>query len=428
MATYQWITNSGTGDWSVASNWLPASVPGAAASATIGVSGTVTVTVNAAESVGSLTLADANATVALNNSLTLGSTLTLSAGKFDLNSGGTLLGGTITGSGLLSHGGTLSGVTNEGTLDLSASGSVLRVTGAGITLTGTGGTGLGDVLLTGGNSYLQFSGTQTLDNATVSIGGTVGAGFLEATGTGSTLTLGPSLTLTQTGGAELYASTGDAIVNAGTINAGLTSGTMFLRGVGSFANQGTINVSNGDDFDVASGVAFSNSGTITLASAGKLHLQDSLATGALGTISNSGGTVFIDGTLNNTGSVLATGTAGVGTVALTGLISGGTITGSELLSQGGTLSGVTDEGTLDLSANGSRLTVNGAGITLTGTGGTGLGDVLLTGGNSLHLQFSTGTQDPRQRDGQHWRDQCGTGRLEATGTGSSLTLGPSLTC
>ena len=110
-----------------------------------------------------------------------------------------------------------------------------------------------------------------------------------------------------------------------------------------------------------------------LASAGKLHLRDNLATGAIGTVSNSAGTVFIDGTLSNTGSVLATGTAGIGTVALTGLITGGTVTGSGLLGRSGTLSGVTNQGTLDLSANGSRLTVNGAGITLTGTGGTGPG-------------------------------------------------------
>src|SRR6266567_1563728 len=107
MATYQWITNSGTSDWSVSANWSPASVPGAADSATIGVAGTVTVTVTAAESVGSLTLADANATVSLTNSLTLGSTLDVTAGKFDLKSGGTIVGGTITGLGVLSQGGTL---------------------------------------------------------------------------------------------------------------------------------------------------------------------------------------------------------------------------------------------------------------------------------------------------------------------------------
>ncbi len=170
---------------------------------------------------------------------------------------------------LLFQNGTLSGVTDEGTLDLSANGSRLTVNGAGITLTGTGGTGLGDVLLTGGNSYLSFTGTQTFDNATVSIGGTGGAGFLEASGAGSTLTLGANLTVTQTGGARLYAATGDAIVNTGTITAGATNGTMLLLGGGSFTNQSTINVSNGDDFDVAA-VAFANSGTIIVSSGGSL--------------------------------------------------------------------------------------------------------------------------------------------------------------
>src|SRR5216684_4391348 len=166
MATIQWITNSGTSDWSVSSNWSPASVPGAADGATIGVGGTVTVTVNTAESVGSLTLADAIATVALTNSLTLGSTLDITAGKFDVKTGGT-----ITGSGLLPQGGTLSGVTNDGTLDLSSAASRLTVTN-GITLFGDTGTGPGSVLLTGGNSYLTFTGTQTFDNAAVSLGGT----------------------------------------------------------------------------------------------------------------------------------------------------------------------------------------------------------------------------------------------------------------
>src|SRR5207244_1448485 len=218
--------------------------------------------------------------------------------------------------------------------------------------------------------------------AVVSLGGTSGTAFFYATGASTTLTLGPSLSMTQTGNTRLYANSGASIVNAGTINAGKTNGIMYLRGNGSFTNQGTISVSNGDDLDVAAGLAFSNSGTITLSSGGKLHLRDNLTTGAIGTVSSSTGTVFIDGTLTNTGSVLATGTAGVGTVALTGLITGGTITGSQMLFQSGTLSGVEFDGTLDLSRAGSRVTVDSAGITLTGTSGTGPGSVLRTGGNS----------------------------------------------
>ncbi len=395
------------------------------------------------------TVSNTGGTVFIDGTLSnTGSVLaTGSAGLGTVALTGLISGGTLSGGEMLFQSGTVSGVTNEGTLDLSAASSRLTVNGAGITLTGTGGTGLGDVLLTGGNSYLLFTGTQTLDNATVSIGGTSGAGFLEATGAGSTLTLGPNLSLTHTGGARLYASAGDTIVNTGTINAGLTSGTMFLLGGGSFTNQGTISVSNGDDFNASSvvftnaaGIAlavgagstlrlgaasdsFSNQGTIALGTGAKLHLGGSFSQANIGTVSNTGGTVFIDGTLNNTGSVLATGSAGLGTVALTGLISGGTLSGGGMLFQSGTLSGVTNEGTLDLSAAFSRLTVNGAGITLTGTGGTGLGDVLLTGGNS-YLSF-TGTQTLDNAT-VSIGGTSGAGFLEATGAGSTLTLGPNL--
>ena len=110
MANFQWITNSGTGDWGNPANWSPSGVPGAADTATIGVTGTVTVTINTAESVGSLSLSDPSATLALNNALTLGSTLNLVSGTFDLNSGGTLVGGTVVGNGIVFNNGTLSGV------------------------------------------------------------------------------------------------------------------------------------------------------------------------------------------------------------------------------------------------------------------------------------------------------------------------------
>src|SRR5713226_4354538 len=127
MASIQWITNSGTSDWGTAANWSSATVPGPADSATIGVAGAVGITVNTAESVNSLTVSDVNATVALNNSFTLGSTLDVTAGTVDLNSGGTIVGGTIVSSGLVLNGGTLSGVTDQATLDLSASSARVHV-------------------------------------------------------------------------------------------------------------------------------------------------------------------------------------------------------------------------------------------------------------------------------------------------------------
>src|SRR5207245_7602912 len=173
-------------------------------------------------------------------------------------------GGPVSGGGMLFQNGTLSGVTVDGPLDLSAATSRVTVDGAGITLTGTSGTGPGSVLLTGGNSYLRFSGTQTLDNAAISIGGTSGTGFFYAIGTGTTLTLGPNLSMTQTGRfARLYANTGDTIVNTGTITAGVTTGTMYINGGGAFTNQGTLSVSNGESL-YASSVVFTNAAGINL--------------------------------------------------------------------------------------------------------------------------------------------------------------------
>ena len=170
--------------------------------------------------------------------------------------------------------------------------------------------------------------------------------------------------------------------------------------------------------------SFSNQGTITLGSAATLRLGGSFSQTNFGSISNTGGTVYIDGTLANTGTVLATGTAAsLGTVALTGLITGGTIDGSGMLPQGGTLSGVIYDGPLDLSRAGARVTVDGAGITLTGTSGTGPGSVLLTGGNS-YLRFS-GTQTV-DNAAISIAGTSGGGFLEAVGSGTTLTLGPNL--
>jgi len=225
----------------------------------------------------------------------------------------------------------LSGVTNDGTLDLSTSGSRLTVTN-GITLFGDTGTGAGTVLLTGGNSYLTFTGTETFDNAAVSLGGTSGIAFFYATGASTTLTLGPSLSMTQTGNTRLYANLGGSIVNAGTINAGKTNGTMYLRGNGSFTNQGVLSVSTGMISTLPPG-GLLELGDDHAEQRREAASEDNLTTGAIGTVSSSGGTVFIDGTLANSGTVLTTGTAGLGTVALTGLISGGTIDGAGCCSE-----------------------------------------------------------------------------------------------
>jgi hypothetical protein len=164
----------------------------------------------------------------------------------------------------------LDGVVYQGTLDLSASGSAVFIKD-GITLTGAGGSGPGAINLTGttnANSFLYAQGTETLDNATISIGSTSSGGtaFLENYdfAAPAVLTLGSNLTVNHAGSHAQIISfsnrAGSGIVNAGTITAGLSGGSLTL-GSPSFTNQGTIAASNGDIVNITA-TAFTNSGSL----------------------------------------------------------------------------------------------------------------------------------------------------------------------
>src|SRR5581483_8343617 len=143
--------------------------------------------------------------------------------------------------------------------DLSANGA-LRVTN-GIVLTGTAGTGRGSMLMPD-NSRLYFVGTQSLDNASISLGGTSSYPFVEQVG-GGTLSLGAAVNLTQTAPfVEFYVANGNAVVNAGTIDAaGAGSNSRFdIAGQGSLVNSGVIDATNGDRLSIVP--AIGGSGTI----------------------------------------------------------------------------------------------------------------------------------------------------------------------
>jgi hypothetical protein len=420
MSAIEW-TNTAGGDWGVAGNWSSGTLPGAADDVSIDIAGPYTATIDSAEAAHSLSLGAAGATVQLNNTLTLGTTLDVTAGSFDLDSGGRIAGGTILGAGLVFAGGTLSGVTYDGTLDLSATGAEVHVN-QGITLTGAGGSGPGTVLLIGYRSELYFNGSQTLDSAYIGIGGRYGYDPLAQAGTAGTLTLGPGLAINQVRTyAELAVAAGNTIVNGGTIDAALGGGRFLIAGGGNFTNQGTIAIANGDQMVVDKGITFANLGTIALASGAQLDLKDNLATSALGSLTDSGAALVIQGTLINTGNVLATGSSGLGVVLLDGVIVGGTITGGEMYA-GGTLSGVTYAGTLDLS-NGYVNVING--ITLTGTGGSGLGSVMLGYFGNMHFLGTQTFDNAAVSIGSEGFPSV----LQESGSrqGGTLTLGPHLT-
>jgi len=99
---------------------------------------------------------------------------------------------------------------------------------------------------------------------------------------------------------------------------------MYVRGGGSFTNQGVLSVTSGELFDARS-VVFTNAsgsrwgwgrfdaadwlrggqllepGTITLGAVRRC-ISGSFSQTDFGAVSNSGGTVFIDGTLANSGT------------------------------------------------------------------------------------------------------------------------------
>ena len=309
------------------------------------------------------------------------------------------------------------------------------------------GTGPGTINLTGEDDSIYFEGNQTFNNATINLGSTSGyydyIYNYDTNDTGSVLTLGPNVIVNQatneTSGYAVLDSTGynhagDGIVNQGTINAQAVNGSFYIEPY-NFTNQGTINVTNGDTLYIEPSATFTNDGKITLAAGTTLTLGNS-STSALsnsgvisgtddtvniysfGSFSNTGtftitnsavnlygsyttallalfdneaDTITIDGTLTNTGETLTVGAgSALGTVILpsSGSIVGGTIVdqGSGVKFQGGTLSGVIYDGTLDLSANSSSVYIANS-LTANNLAGAEPGTINLTGyGDSIYFE------------------------------------------
>lgn len=460
MSALTW-TKASNGDWTDGSNWSGngGSAPGSGDTVAISVPGTYTVNLEAgaAQSAGAVTLSASGATLSLGSTLSA-NTLLLTAGTLAF-AGGTLQGAIVqAGGGAVAGAGTLDGVTWDGPLAFGAgtaastSPSTLTITD-GLTLAGKVG-GTPGTLAVGGAGALWFQGTQTLDNAAVSLAGTIGTeDALYGATSATTLTLGSALALQQSGAFAQFAvnSTGygsslaDSVVNRGTITAGVAGGQFLVEGTGSFTNAGQIAVSNGDAFTLASG-SFANAGAITVGSGGTLTLggpvQGSVSTGPSGaavntgtitlsnatlvlgsgfsnqgTVSLSGGTlnlaglgtiaqistlrlsgtqIEVSGTLDNTGSTLPLSASGaLGSIYLTGTIKGGTLTGAGdglLYGAGATFDGVTYRGTLDLSRPFASLTI-ADGLALYGGPGATAGTVKLTGAGSALLFAGSQTFD-----------------------------------
>jgi YD repeat-containing protein len=370
------------------------------------------------------TLNNTGTTLALNDASL---TYLLDGGTIDGGTVATSNGATLVGTNHGGQGGTLAGVTLDGTLDLATNiYANLTVTG-GLTLDGTIDIGKADGSTLG---HLNFVGAQTLGGTGSVLFGTYAwpDGYEQGNqintaasgGDSGTLTIGPGITIHGSTGVIGYDNGSYLpLINHGTISADASGSYILIFGTnwtnsgtvqatasdevelaGSWTNTGTLAASGGGDLalegtwsnpqpitasnaTVEFGGTWTNTGPITV-NTGSVHLGGTsiLAADAGFGLGGSGGTVYFEGSLNNTGTTLA-----LNDPSLTYLLYGGTITGGTMATtngatlvgtnhsvQGGTLAGVTLDGTLDLATNNAaNITVTG-GLTLDGTIGIGKAD------------------------------------------------------
>ena len=160
MTTISWKTGT-SGGWSDASNWSPASVPGAGDDALIAAVGGYQVTVVGA-SVNSITLSDPLASLVSGGVLTVNNGLVITAGTLDIVTG------TVVALGTLDNSGT---ILDSSSLELFGrydADSIERIGGSGgaIVLAGTLAN-VGGTLDGTGLSQLTIDGLGTIDGGTV---------------------------------------------------------------------------------------------------------------------------------------------------------------------------------------------------------------------------------------------------------------------
>ena len=318
-ATVTWVGPSG--DWSAAANWSTGSLPGPSDDVMIPAGTSITVTHSTGtDSVNSIVC---NQTFTLSGG-SLSVTTTLQAnGPMNL-SGGTLIEATVQANvgSLVVYNGTLDGVTVSGTLDMgnTINGAILTVKD-GLTLNGTM---LAGNPTNGWWGYASFVGSQALEGNGTIICGNSGNDSLSVANAGTTLVIGPGITVHgQYGNIGAFAGSSDVnVANQGTISADVKGGTITVAG-GSFNNEGTLEAQNGGQLSVQDMAG--NVGEVSLGAGSALSLNGvytnnlglnvpaSAVLTLAGTWVNSGaitasqGTIKLSGTWSNTGEIEATG-------------------------------------------------------------------------------------------------------------------------
>ena len=365
-STITW-TNTTGGSWNTPANWSPHQVPAAGDTALVSAAGTYTVTQNVNVTVSSLIVGGGTgAQTLLNNSYTL----TLS-GPGTLGTNGTLalVGGAVTGAGLLEVQGVLSWSSGSlSNLSVVHNGLVL-LSGSGDKMLKGALTNWGTVRVTGASDWSFYDGNARLVNEA--------SGLVDVQNDRSFATYYGGGSVWNGGRFRKSAGTGVTTVNVAFSSSGwveVQSGTLRLNGGGALG--GTYDVTAGAVLEFSSG-SFSVSGAPVFGGAGVSRL--------------TGGTLTL-----SSDRIANLGLVG-GTVVLGPGFQGGSITNLTL--SGATLSGVYGvSGQLNWEAGyvGGSLTVASNGVVwLSGSGDKMLQGVLTNWGTVR----VTGASDWRFWDG-----------------------------
>ncbi len=398
----------------------------------------------------------------LNNT---GSTLALngSTGSWNLD-GGTVMGGSYSASGgaslvFTTSGGTLDGVTANSDLNLNQTYGAYAAVLDGLTLAGTT-IRLGDV--TGSDyGYLNFNNTETLGGTGTVLFGESSYNGLNSESSGSaTLTIGSGITIHggsgYLGDNYYYYGSSGTIINQGTIAADGSVGSGdygITLNPTTFTNQGTVSASNGQTLTIngawsnaAAGTitatnatlnlgdqsssstnAWSNAGTITGTNS-TINLGGVFTQTSEGSLTQTGGSINLVGTLDNSGSTLALNAATGSWNLVGGTVEGGSYSasgGASLVftSSGGTLDGVTANSNLDLSeVYGASVTIKD-GLTLNNT------TVLLgnESGSTYGYLYTNGTQTLGGTGTVLFGGSSSNTLYAASGGNATLTIGSGIT-
>ena len=366
MASIFWNVST-SGDWNVASNWKPETVPGAGDDAVLGVTGfsivqSYTVTVTASIDVNSITFADADAELLIQGpvSVTVATNVNVNPGVFDVNSSGHL------------------SVTDDFSVASTGSFSVDGGGGAaiGAALTNNGSVNIGDANLSAPTTVTAAS----LDNTgAINIAGNRASGTTDD----ATLSIDGSAPSTWIGSLNI---SGDAVLKfaSGSIGA-IASGSEITLGGGSPGTGAKSFIA--DASDPTSDGALAGLTSIS----GDLSLRDSVNLALSGALDvQSGGGLYVDNSAE-----YGVGADGGSALTIGGSLSGAggvTIGNSDLSSPTTvTLDGSLDDdtGTINLDGNFAVATTEQATLDVKGAAPSTVTGSINVGGDGL-LEFGSG--------------------------------------